>query len=253
MPFYADEQTIIYNCDYREIGRVVADHIITDPPYSAKVHELHASGRRATSRADGNERAQLDFNNTTADALRSLFEKVIINRWAVLTLDEYLQAEIRDKPPDGWRYVRSGVWIKPGSIPQISGNKPAMGWEPVAILHSDQSAMKWNGGGADAVWRYNVVHGEHSTQKPLGLYLRFVNLFTDPNEVIFDPFMGSGTTLVAAKQSGRRAFGCEINKHYCELAAGRLSNVSGRRVGGRGGRQEADLRAKGYFGLLDIV
>lgn len=82
--------------------------------------------------------------------------------------------------------------------------------------------MKWSGGGRRAVWRENVVRGAHKTEKPLRLLVELVRLFTDPRETILDPFMGSGTTLRAAKDLGRKAIGIEIEERYCEIAARRL-------------------------------
>jgi len=62
----------------------------------------------------------------------------------------------------------------------------------------------------------------HPTQKPLALMKWCIGLFPDA-ETIFDPYMGSGTTLLAAKDLGRRAIGIEIEEKYCEIAAKRLS------------------------------
>lgn len=64
---------------------------------------------------------------------------------------------------------------------------------------------------------------DHPTQKPLGLIGRIVNSIVHPDGVALDPFMGSGTTLVAAKLSGRRAIGIEIEERYCAIAVKRLS------------------------------
>jgi site-specific DNA-methyltransferase (adenine-specific) len=58
----------------------------------------------------------------------------------------------------------------------------------------------------------------HPTTKPIALMLELVSLFTDPGEVILDPFAGSGTTLVAALRLGRRAIGVEKDHRYAEIA-----------------------------------
>ena len=63
----------------------------------------------------------------------------------------------------------------------------------------------------------------HQNEKPVDLPLVFIRLHTLPNDLVLDPFIGSGTTLVAAKNLGRRAIGIEIEEHYCEIAAKRLS------------------------------
>lgn len=62
----------------------------------------------------------------------------------------------------------------------------------------------------------------HPTQKPVALMARLVNDHSEPGQLVLDPYMGSGTTLRAAKDLGRRAIGIEIEERYCEIAAKRL-------------------------------
>lgn len=67
-----------------------------------------------------------------------------------------------------------------------------------------------------------IPGGEHPTQKPVGV-VNWVMECTPEHLLVLEPFMGSGTTLLAAKNLGRRAIGIEIEEKYCELAAQRLS------------------------------
>ena len=63
----------------------------------------------------------------------------------------------------------------------------------------------------------------HPAQTALAAMKRFIEVFSQHNDLIIDPFLGSGTTLCAAKEMGRRAVGIEIEEKYCEIAARRLA------------------------------
>lgn len=90
----------------------------------------------------------------------------------------------------------------------MKGRRPLFGKRPRTVLRYDWSA------------RWDPVH---PTVKPVDLLVRLIGHSTDVGEIVLDPFMGSGTTLRAAKDSGRRAIGIEIEERYCEAAANRLS------------------------------
>ena len=79
-------------------------------------------------------------------------------------------------------------------------------------------------GGRPSVIQSNAVseRNGHPCPKPVEWMLWLVKWVSLEDETILDPFMGSGTTLVAAKQLGRRAIGIEIEERYCEIAANRL-------------------------------
>ncbi len=76
-----------------------------------------------------------------------------------------------------------------------------------------------------SVIRVRSCHGEaeHPTQKPLGIIDPLLRYSCKPGGIVLDPFMGSGSTLVAAKSLGCQAIGIEIEEKYCEIAAKRLS------------------------------
>lgn len=65
----------------------------------------------------------------------------------------------------------------------------------------------------------------HPTQKPLKLMRYIINRYTNENDIVLDPFLGSGTTAVACKQLNRRYIGIEINPEYCKIAEQRLANT----------------------------
>jgi site-specific DNA-methyltransferase (adenine-specific) len=100
---------------------------------------------------------------------------------------------------------------------QRSDNRPRVNGEVSATVR------------ACDVWRdaspgigFNSDHRLHPNEKPLSLMQRLVALCSAPGELVVDPFMGSGTTLRAAKDLGRRAIGIDLVEAHCETAAKRL-------------------------------
>lgn len=194
-----------------------ADHIITDPPYSPKTH----NGART---AGDVSKAFVTFDAIDFDRLAHFFTEAVrvARRWVVATIDYAHAARLQEM---GLPVVRVGVWVKPNGAPQFTGDRPGMGWEAVVILHR-AGRKRWNGGGHHAVWIHNKENGFHPTQKPLALLDEWIAQFTDPNELVFDPFMGSGTTGVAALRAGRRFAGIERDKKWIECAKRRLADAA---------------------------
>jgi len=192
------------------------DSIITDPPYNAKTHN---GARSAKSLAA----SQIDFDSLTEAQFTEFCGNAVAQakRWVVMSC-AWQHAALLEKA--GVPLVRLGIWHKPNSAPQFTGDRPGMGWEAIAILHRE-GRKHWNGGGHHAVWVCNVEHGEHPTQKPLKLLLDWVTKFTDKGETVLDPFMGSGTTGLACMRLGRKFIGIEKRPDYFALACRRIAEA----------------------------
>ncbi|WP_299477043.1 site-specific DNA-methyltransferase [uncultured Paracoccus sp.] len=134
----------------------------------------------------------------------------------------------------GARWARGMVWVKPDSSPQLSGDRPAQGVESIALAWCGIGRSKWNGGGKRGVFIMSkhdqgMGHGgaknEHETQKPVKLMVELIELFTNRSNTILDPFMGSGTTLVACQKLGRVGIGIEIEPKYFDIACRRVEEA----------------------------
>lgn len=223
IPYYQDDAVTIYHGDCREVlaGLRPVDHIISDPPYGDQdTHDGHLS--KIILKDGEPARQALRFGGITGVEMLSIAREWVeaARRWVVFTCEwKYLhlldQADL---------LVRAGIWRKPDGAPQFTGDRPGTGWEAVAICHR-QGKKRWNRGGRHAFWDFPKGENRtgHPTGKPLPLYRAFVSDFTDPGETILDPFMGSGTTLRAAKDLGRKAIGIELEEKYCEIAAKRMA------------------------------
>ena len=198
----------------------VADVILGDPGYDEATHEGHE--------LDVRDRGVVGFEPACPEQItQPLLD--MSRRWVVLfcafeQLGDYKRAAGGMRKAGGG-YVRGGAWVKSSPAPQMSGDRPGQWGEGIAIMHPSGGSRRWAGGGCAGVWFGPSARGDerlHQTPKPLWLMLRLVEDFTEPGELVFDPYCGSGTTGVACLRLGRRFVGCEIQPHYAEIAAHRL-------------------------------
>ncbi len=218
-PYYEHAGVTIYHGDCREVipNLPVVDHVITDPPYDEETHKGARSEVRKTWIKISF--APLEISDSVPLMLSAAHEWVI-SFCALEMFGDYKRAA-------GKRWIRAGLWRRTNGAPQFSGDRPGQPGEGIAIMHASAGKKTWNGGGKHGYWAFPIADRTtnklHPTTKPLALMAALVEDFTQPGQTILDPYMGSGTTLRAAKDLGRRAIGIEIEEKYCEVAAKRLS------------------------------
>ncbi len=197
----------------------VVDVVISDPPYDEATHKGHSLGFR--------NRPAVQFDpvepSDVAPPMLSISRRWVVLFCADLQISDYGRAAGGHRTTGGC-FVRMGGWYKIGPAPQFSGDRPGVWCEPIAIMHP-RGPMRWNGRGRSGAWRHPPARGDdraHETPKPLPLMLDLVRDFSDPGELVWDPYAGSGTTGVACLRLGRRFLGHEMQPHYAEIAAERL-------------------------------
>jgi DNA modification methylase len=206
-PYYEDDAVTIYHGDCREIlPTLMADAVVTDPPYgiayvgSVGGSSIHSQGGKRSRKSEA----------IVGD--REPFDPALLLGYPYVAM--FGAQHYASRLPDGGTLH---VWDKRGDYKPVHTADFDTVWinrkEPGRILR--------------CVWRgicREVEHDQaivHPTQKPLRVMEWVIGMFPDA-AVIADPFMGSGTTLRAAKDLGRRAIGIEIEERYCEIAARRM-------------------------------
>ena len=195
-PYYDQDGITIYNADCRKVLPWLErfDLLLTDPPYGIGFAAQPTKWQRLAG-----QKAETWDDATPAG-------------WTVQQMLEVCETGIVwGGNYYGLRPSRCWLsWHKPDAPPSMSNVEYA--WTSM-----DKNSRQMS----QSISATNAERVGHPTQKPLAVMRWCLGLVPEAQTVL-DPFMGSGTTLLAAKLEGRKAVGIEINERYCEAAANRL-------------------------------
>lgn len=191
----------------RDMPDGCVDLVITDPPYGINYHSGRYRG--------GNPHAPILNDDTypheSIFTLRRIARKAVFMfcRWETLL-------SIGVKPKS---FI---VWAKDNwSAGDLKGEFARM-YEGILFFPGPEFEFKHRLPDVLSCPRVTAKSLMHPTEKPVALLKRLIECCTEPSDTIFDPFLGSGTTAVAAKQLGRNFIGVEVNPEYCKIAEERL-------------------------------
>jgi DNA modification methylase len=201
-PYYSDESITIYNGDCREVLRSIAVEpalVLTDPPYGMDYKPMRGG--------DGSKRWT---DGVRGDA--EPFEPahlLAFGRCVLWGANWYAD-----------RLPTSGGWLVWDKTPKGVKNGFHASHAELAWTNCCSSVRKFS-----LQWGGEARDGEahlHPTQKPVGLMRWILQQFTQPGDLVLDPYMGSGPVAEACRDTGRRYVGIELEERYCATAVKRL-------------------------------
>jgi site-specific DNA-methyltransferase (adenine-specific) len=212
-PYYEHAGITIYHCDCREVlpHLQAVDAAISDPPYGIEIGTRNNQCSDSTHLHKGSFLSYDDTYENFLELLPALNKAIEISTCAAIFSGPHIHEQLKPVAIGGI-FVPCATgrtpWGSKNLLPILFyGQPPAPGQHRATVLTSTVIAER-NG---------------HPTPKPISWLKWLTRLCSREGALILDPFMGSGTTLRAAKDLGRRAIGIEIEERYCEIAAKRLS------------------------------
>ena len=219
--------------DAGEVGRLMGGELAvlmtTDPPYGVDYGALVRS--RAKQKAEGWDDIQNDA--LSDEALLSLLKKALSGAGAVIAFVWH--------PPGArrwlfWQALEFNEWSISQEIVWVK-NALVLGRADYQWRHEPCLYARKTGAGRQedrtqtTVWEENkTINSQHPTQKPLPLFERPIKNHSNVNDIVYDPFLGSGTTIIAAERTGRKCYGLEISPVYGDVILNRWEAETGQQA-----------------------
>lgn len=231
----------LYNNDcieaMKKIDDDIIDLIVTDPPYNLgnfmKNRDTNLSKMRDNffGSAGWDDMEFADWEQSMDDFFKSA-ARVMKKGGSMIVFMAIIKVEtiIRLAEKHGFYYKTTGIWHKTNPMPRNMNLHFVNSTEAWVYFTYKKRTGTFNNGGAmfhDFIETSVTPNGErkygkHPTQKPESLIQHFVEILSNPNDWVLDPFMGSGTTGVVAKHTDRNFIGVELDKNYYEMAKLRI-------------------------------
>ena len=227
----------LYNGDclkvLKEIPNNSVDLVVTDPPYNisgtASNIELHGKGVNIS------EFGKWDYEFNPDIFLKEMHR--ILKKDGqiyIFSSDKLLGKYMDGFTKYGFHYRQLLVWWKDNLMPRIRQFLWRSGTEYILYAGREKTdkstdyTFNWQGQNEmKNLITTHILNGkertEHPTQKPLEIITKLIKVSSNEGDTILDPFLGSGTTMVAARDLRRSCIGIELEKKYCEIAKKRLN------------------------------
>lgn len=214
----------------RLLGGQAPNTMITDPPYGVNYEadwRAKAKGSKKTKR----EESSTLKNDDKADWYDAyvLFGGHVAYVWHASSFTDVVMDGLRRA---GFEVKQQIIWNK--NIHALSRSDYHWKHEPCWYAVREGKERNWKGGRTQmTVWDVPSVACEkdktaHPTQKPVELFVRSITHHTNPGEYVYDPFAGSGTLMVAAEKTKRRALMMELDPKYCDIIIQRYKQFTGK-------------------------
>jgi len=239
-PYYEHSKDLVIYCgDYREVlpGLGVFDAVVTDPPYGETSLEWdrQAGGWMSalashTSSLWSFGSLQMFMDMAASDELRGWkrAQEIVWEKHNGSSFHADRFKRVHELAVQFYRGEWANIFKNPLTTPDATARAVRRKKRPAHTGHIEASSYLSHDGGPRlmrSVIFARSCHGyaAHPTQKPLEIVKPLLEYAVPAGGAVLDPFMGSGTTLLAARELGMRATGIEIREEYCEIAAKRLS------------------------------
>jgi site-specific DNA-methyltransferase (adenine-specific) len=254
-PFYADKTTVLYNGDCLDVLKNIPKNSITtifaDPPYNLSNGGISCRAGKMVSvnKADWDKSKGLseDFH-FTYQWIKQCKDVLKDNGtiWISGTMHNIYQVGFALQAL-GFQIINEIIWFKPNAPPNLACKCFAHSHETLIWARKTKLSKnffnyplmkEWDdkispkGKQMRSIWTISLTpqsektHGKHPTQKPLELLRRIIASSSKEGDVILDPFNGSGTTGVVAKELKRKYIGIDMNKEYLELTLKRINSLN---------------------------